>query len=223
MSETPTETISQALTLAQQTQYGAALPLFQKAVLQFQSLGDAQGEARALSGLGNTYIQLADYSSALEALYQSLNCLEKSDNELGKHRVMVSIAVIHQKNRQFERSLKLCEEVIAFADRMGLKEFKAAAMSNAGESFANMGDFDNAIRCLENSLFLCQELGDKFGEGRLLHNIGMLYLNLEKMDSSFRFLTDALTKRRHINDRYGEACSSLFLGKWHHKRALQTR
>src|SRR4030095_13126778 len=86
---------------------------FLKARDLFRGLGDREGEARALNGIGNALHALNDWEGALECEFDSLAIHRSTGDRLGEAKTINDIGRIYQSLARFDEAARYHEESLA--------------------------------------------------------------------------------------------------------------
>ncbi len=92
------------------------------------------------------------------------------------------------------------------------ESLKAASLSNLGNCYYSLGDYQKAIEHHQQYLDIAREIGDRQGEGSSLNNLGLCYRSLGDYQKAIEHHQQSLDIAREIGDRQGEGKSLNNLG-----------
>ncbi|MEH2310182.1 MAG: tetratricopeptide repeat protein [Nostoc sp.] len=90
-----------------------------------------------------------------------------------------------------------------------------AALTNLGNAYNYLGQYQQAIELLQQSLDIAREIGDRNSEGLSLMNLGNAYNDLGQYQQAIELLQQSLDIAREIGDRNSEGKSLANLGNVH--------
>ncbi len=93
--------------------YGRAISFYQQAIPAFRQAQDRQGEADALSGLGNTYSRLGDFDKALEFYQQALPLYQQLGDRGGSALMLSRLGQLWQRQNQPVLAIILYKQAVA--------------------------------------------------------------------------------------------------------------
>jgi tetratricopeptide (TPR) repeat protein len=120
--------------------YQEALNFYQQSLEIKREIGDRNGEADSLSGLGSVYYSLGQYQEALNFCQQSLEIQREIGDRNGEAKVLWNISLLYQKSgkirqgRQYKvlavriwQSLKLSVDATSIPEfsKRGLRQLEA--------------------------------------------------------------------------------------------------
>ncbi len=126
--------------------------------------------------IGNVYVHLTDYPSALDAHLRSLAIKETIGDQQGVGTSLHNIANVYKDTGDYQNALQRYTESLAIFQSIGHKYGEAGALSNLGAVYAALGDQAAALDYQHQSLAIEQSIGNKYGEAESLLQLGELYL-----------------------------------------------
>jgi tetratricopeptide (TPR) repeat protein len=110
--------------------------------------------------------------------------------------------------RQFQRSLKLTEELGDYAEL-------AHSLHPLGMLHEARGEYGEALQRYEQSLRIAEEIGDRAGIASSLHQLGLLHQERGEYGEALQHYEQSLRIKEEIGDRVGVANSLGQIGKLH--------
>lgn len=208
--EPPTTLLGKAYARAgrfafRQSDYAAARDYYTECLTISRALGDMDGVASALRGLGNVATEVGDYLQASHLFEEGLAINRELVDPLKLADCLVGSgwALLHQGNytlatAHFGEALILCRE-------MDHKEEAAFALSGLGEVAVRQGDYARAVSLLEESLSLRREIDDRWGIAISLGALAWVSLRQANNAQALQLLRESLLMREGLGDKGGIA------------------
>lgn len=187
---------------AQEGHFAPARRHLLAALVRFESIGDAIGQARTAIALGNVHFLANRYDDALEAYQHSLKVAEAVGARHLRATAFQNLGNIYAYHRRSERSARetLSEAVrAAVEDRDGARLARSLAALAAVEM--DCGDLDAARRHLDRAIRLHSELGDRSASARCRLLLGEMLAIRGEFEAGRAVLTLALDYAREHSDR----------------------
>ncbi len=157
-------------------EYAQALAAHQSALVVATQLGNKEGIARALNGIGQVRFAKNDFGGSMESFKQSLAAWTEVDEQImGRAEVLTDIARIHFRKRDFKASQEFYQKALEAARATGDKEFEATALNGLGIAKHYTGETEAALGFYRQSLSLAESIGSRERAGNALNNLAMLY------------------------------------------------
>lgn len=153
--------------------------------------------------LSLTYIQLAEYHSALLQALEAYTIYEKIDHDHGISRSLSAVGTsnMHLGNypeafAQLMRGVKICEQI-------GDSRYKAVLLHRIGNLHIRLEDFKKALTYLEESLALSEANGGDGWMGELLADLCAAHFHLSDLDNALKFGRESAQVYEEAGDQYG--------------------
>ena len=161
-----------ALGYARSGRFGAAIGDFERALLQFESIGDRVSQARihiSLIWLAEREERLAD---ALGHAARALDLYREAGHRAGQAAVLNDIGFCQARLGNYQQAESYCEAALAAVRELGERNWEAATWDSLGYIHAGLGDQERAVACYERAVGLYRELADRFNEADSLDHLG---------------------------------------------------
>jgi tetratricopeptide (TPR) repeat protein len=151
--------------------YEDARALFEEALGIWRELGDREGIALAVKGLGVVRAQLGDFDEARALIEECILLHQEAGN--GQPIIWAHLDLAGMASAQGDfMAARLCmEQALALAREIGYTEGVAIMHDNLGDLAQDQGDFTTAQRHFQEALAL-HRAG---GRGRTMHSARMLF------------------------------------------------
>jgi len=181
------------------------------ALLAARQLGERQAEGEHLGNLGETYLNLGEYSRATEFLQQQLSFARQLGNKRGQAQSLSNLGIAAYYEKDLRRAIDYQEQSLVLSRETRERRDEAVALGNLGSAYIELGEIRRAIEYNEQSLVIAREMGDRFREGLTLGNLGAAYASLGEPQRALEFYEQCLLIAREIGDRRveGEALFNL--------------
>jgi DNA-binding SARP family transcriptional activator len=182
-----------------------AADLHHRAVDASRDLGDARGEALALTDLGFILCRTRQQARAEECLREALDIVEPLGDAGTEAVALNTLGIIQARSDRYLESLANHDQALALWRRLGDRHGEAEALSYGVLPAARLGRHRDALTRAELALAAYRELGDPHGESRSLNNLGGLQQDAGCYDEALARYEQAMAKFIEIGNRQGEA------------------
>ncbi|MEM7553048.1 MAG: CHAT domain-containing protein [Cyanobacteria bacterium P01_A01_bin.84] len=192
-----------------QYKYREALENFQQAVPILEQINDKTGKAATFNYIGQIYINLKQYSKALEFLNLALNDklpanatapisnnnppsesqpppLSQNPAGMGNNPPSES-----EKQSCITCTSMLIGETTSIINKTEEKELNGAIKNNLGLAYLYQGEYDKAEESINQALDFFRKIDDKTEQGNTLNNLGELYRHRSQYPKAFKYLNQA--------------------------------
>jgi tetratricopeptide (TPR) repeat protein/DNA-binding XRE family transcriptional regulator/DNA polymerase III delta prime subunit len=180
-------------------------------------IGDKFGESWTLNNVAHGFRELRRFKDAREHLEQALEIRKEISDLVGLAWTVTALGFVdcdvHRYESAVERFIEALgiredvqrehgdDEAIALANFHG----QGIARASLGDSYRELGRFDEALTELREALRIFREIKDKHGEGYTLVKLGDTFARMHLPQDALANFEEALITRREIGDRWGEA------------------
>lgn len=139
-----------------------ALSWHQRSIEAFQAAPDeVVGRARALSGLGLTYLAQKRHEEALAALLEALALARRVNHRVSTARALNDVGEAFEALGDDEQALQFHTEALTIRQEDGYRRSEAASLLALGRVASRRGEHAKAIELLEKALKIAEDLGLK--------------------------------------------------------------
>lgn len=169
--------------LMRQNHQAAALVKYHSSLDTYRTLGNREGEARALNGLGNVEISRGNFRQAATwfeqalALFQSLNDPKNDRNEA---KVLDNMGLCQRAFGQRSLAQDFHQRALAKLQDIGDVSATLLVTMNLGSVLLEQGILDKAEEHYKNSIQMSRAVGDLDSLSKALINLGITYRQQEK-------------------------------------------
>ncbi len=184
----------------------------QTALSQWQTLGDAAGQANALFTIGDGHRLLNERDKAMEA-YRSALPLWRTAGDAGYEAATLNaMGVVANAMNQKTEALAYLNQALPLRRAARDREGEATTLNSIGAISSELGEKRKALDHYQQALRLRRAVGDRIGEATTLNSLGAVYRDIGEKRKALDYLNQALAIRRITGDREGEATSLNGLG-----------
>ncbi|KAM7161655.1 G-protein-signaling modulator 2 isoform 3-T7 [Macrochelys suwanniensis] len=200
--------------------------------LQFRTIGDQLGEAKASGNLGNTLKVLGNFEDAIVCCQRHLDISRELNDKVGEARALYNLGnVYHSKGKNvacagthdpgelpdevkaaLQKAADYYEENLTIVTELGDRAAQGRAYGNLGNTHYLLGNFRNAVIAHEQRLLIAKEFGDRAAERRAYSNLGNAYIFLGEFETASEYYKKTLQLARQLKDRAVEAQACYSLG-----------
>jgi len=177
-----------------------------------EQIGDQEGIATVLRGIGVIHSRRGDYARALEYYRKSLALSEAAGDKAGIARTLDNIGIIHRLQGDYARALDYYRKSLALKEELGDKAGLALTLNNLGIVHGERGDYEQALDYHRRSLALKEELGDQVGIALTLNNLGLVHKSRGDYEQARECFRRSLVLKEAAGDRPGIAITLQNLG-----------
>ncbi len=161
-----------ALGYARSGRFGDAVPLLERALRLFESIGDRFDQAR----IHNSFTWIAEHEERLtDAVWHATQALEHyqaAGHRAGEAMILNDVGFCHARLGNYREALAYCEQGLAISREVGERTWEAATLDSLGLVHNGLGDHGRAVACYEQAAAIYRELGDRFNEADTLVSLG---------------------------------------------------
>jgi class 3 adenylate cyclase len=190
----------------------AAFPFIKEAlelcvVHNFKEIHEA-----ALSTVGNMYIDISDYASAIETSLQSLKLAEELGNKKRIGGQLCNLGLCYDRLSNFPKALEYYQKALVVLREIDYKPFIIRTTANIGNVYKSLGDYTRSLEYGNLSLFYAEEIGDKSSIEKQYGNLGNLYGKMGDYTRAFEYTNKALALAEQLQNNHSLAINLSNLG-----------
>ena len=195
-----------------QGHWNEAVTLGQTAAAAARTIGDRQGQARALTQLGIAQELTGDYPGATASLTQALHLSRNLGDPPGHACALTELGTVQWLTGDYPAATTSLTQALQLFGDQGDPPGQAWALNQLGVVQRRTGDYPAAAASLTQALQLSRDLGDRRGEAWVLDDLGVVQQLTGDYPAATASLTQALQLSRDLGDRRGEAWAFNHLG-----------
>ena len=154
--------------------------------------------ANIMSTQASLFLAQEDYAEAEDLFEASLTTYRTVGNAREEARVLLSLAVIKERQGQNDEALQLFQRSIEGAKNMKLADLEIAAGQGLSVVLTKKHDFPNALRLINQSLELARRVNVKTREAEILLRTAQIYLAMQNYGESALIADQASTLARSL-------------------------
>ncbi len=156
-----------------------------------------------LNLLGQTYIEMTDYDSAMSQYKQLLHESEIADNKRYQGFALNNIGYIFYQNNDLGKALDYHQRALAIRLKTGEEKRIGTSYNNIGLVFFHMDSLNSSLEYYMRALQLFRNAEYSLAESNVLNNIGNIYLELGNYQAALDYHGQGLKIRMRDNDQRG--------------------
>jgi diguanylate cyclase (GGDEF)-like protein len=199
------------------SEFDAAEASFASALEVFEEIGDDEGMASSINGLGAVAMAHGDWDTAFERFRASLARHRAAGREQLSADLLNNLAATHHRVGQYAQSLELQLEALEIQRRLGDRLGEAKSLFNIGLTHIELGDHERCIECLERSLVLHETLDHPMEQAAVLNALAGSLQALDRLEEVPAVLRKALELAQQLGDRAFQSMTWLNLGSAYRK------
>lgn len=192
-------------------QYGRSTTACQEALDLSTALNYTPGRAKALAGLGGTYLLQGDVNLSVNYLNQANALFEQLNDSYGQAQSSNQIGVAYATTGHFQKAIQAFEKSLALARQLGRRSRIVASLNNLGECYQLLFATEQALACHQEGLALAKSADFRLLEADLCRNLGLDLAQKEQWSESEAYLQQAKALAEEIRapEIYFHALSGL--------------
>ncbi len=180
-------------------QYGRSIAACQEALDLSTALNYTPGRAKALVGLGGTYLLQGEVNLAINYLNQANALFEQLHDTYGQAQSSNQIGIAYATTGHFYKAIQAFEISLALARQLDRHSGLVACLNNLGECFQLLFATDQALACHQEGLALAESAEFRLLEADLCRNLGLDLAQKEQWQESVAYLQRAKTLAEEIH------------------------
>ena len=170
-----------------------------------QQLGNARGEAEALTQVGAVHRQLGDMNRARDAYTRAIELRRTVGDEAGESSTLHNLGTLHWTMGDYSRALESYTQSLHIRQRRGDRRAESETLIGLAMTHRMLARSTAALELYQRALVLKRDVGDRFGEALALHNTGVLYSTLGDLARALEYYMQALSIRQELGDQQAVA------------------
>ncbi len=179
-------------------QYGRSVTACQEALDLSTALNYTPGRAKALVGLGGTYLLQGEVNLAINYLNQANALFEQLSDVYGQARSSNQIGIAYATTGHFHKAIQAFEKSLVLARQIERHSGLVACLNNLGECYQLLFATDKALDCHQEGLTLAESAEFRLLEADLCRNLGLDLMQKERWSESLAYLQRAKTLAEEI-------------------------
>ncbi len=187
---------------------------------------DKEIEMQCYSGLGNIYIDLADYEKAIEYLENGLEIAESLADRMSLSNFYGNLGNAYFCTENYRKAIEYQEKALGISVEIGDRSGEARSYGDLGNVYADLREHEKAIEYYNKALRIAKDIGDIAVQMKCLSQIGTTKGDKGEFKETIKNNDKALKIAQKIGDRRAEAacCENIgvangYLGNY--KKALE--
>jgi len=144
----------------------------------------------------------SNYSSAMKYFQEGRALAEKTQNKRILRKTTLFNIYFYFWQGRFKDIINEYESFIPGVTQFPKSRFLLRAVSLAGHSYAQAGQFQQALGMLDALQEYTEEIGDYHTQCYALGNIGMIMLNLRKFEDAARYHKECSELNKHVHNKW---------------------
>ncbi len=172
-------------------QLDEALSWHQRSVESFNSLEDeVSGRARALSGLGLTYLAQKRYDQALPPLLEALELARRAHNRITTARTLNDLGEAFEALENDEQALLYHTEALEIRQKEGYRQSLTTSLLALGRIQGRKGEYARALTLLSEGLVIARELGMRPRMAQCHHALANVFQHMGHLSPALEHFMD---------------------------------
>ncbi len=172
-------------------QLDEALAWHQRSIESYNSVTEeVAGRARALSGLGLTYLAQKHYDGALPPLFEALELARRANNRITSARTLNDLGEAFEALENDDQALLYHTEALEIRHNEGYRQEETTSLLALGRIRGRRGEHAEALKLLTRGLEIAQELGMRPRIAQCHHALANIYQQMGQMAPALQHFID---------------------------------
>ena len=155
---------------------------------------DPGGRAYAFTNLGQVYINLGEFQSALKSHEEALRLRRTTRDIEGQARSLSNISGVYFSLGEFQEALNYCLLALPLRRAAGDHRGEAITLSNIGSNYRELGEWQKAFEYSQQALSNLLAIGDGTTHAAVLQAVGRDYYDLGEYPKRLRITSNRFRK-----------------------------
>ncbi len=182
--------------------YEKARKLLERSLVIFREKQNREGEALALTNLGNVALFEGNFKEAEDHFSKCLATYEETGAILERLDVLNSMGIVKREKGDYLKARELFTEALSRAEELGNPSAISKTLVNLGNTVANLGEYEEAKKLYKRSLDIYDKLGERWVKAMILHNLGELAYIQDQKEKARPYLIESLAMFRELCDMW---------------------
>ena len=187
--------------------HAAARQAYDESSTLYVKLGDRQGQADALTGLGDLEFKLGRNDEARTAYTEARSLFKAVGSRLGEANVLLGLGDLEFKLGRNDEAHTAYTEARSLFKVVGSRLGEANVLFGLGDLEFKLGRNDEARTAYTEARSLFKAVGSRLGEANVLRGLGHLEFKLGRNDEARTAYTEARSLFKAERDRWGSQCA----------------
>jgi len=194
--------------------YKDALKFLEHSIFQEQKI-EYGWQGRRLSDIAHSYLNLGDYSKAMDYYNKALAVARENNNRSDEGRWLANLGFAKNVMKDYLEAISLLEEALSIARETNDKRGEGSRLEGLAHAHYKLGDIEKSIQLHKEALAISKSVKDRRGEGIRLSSLGEIHLKLSKYQEAYLFTQDALQIANEMHDKKSISRRLNTLGRIH--------
>jgi len=177
-----------------------------------EELNYARGKANSYANLGEMYINLSDFNTAMKYHRKALEIREASGDKHGTALSLNSVGGTFEHLAKYDEAMKYYYKAIANEEANSDTKELSVSYSLVATLHYILQDYPRALEYCTKALKIREELNDRNGMANSYELMGLINYDFKRLGESLKYHRLALNVKSQLNDRIGIAGSYQNIG-----------
>lgn len=131
--------------------FSQALPAFNRALDTYEKLGNRRGIISTRQSIAASCQLMHEPQAAIEHYLKAYRLAEELDDPLSLGLIYLNLGSLYQDRAHYQNALSYYEQALALMTRLGRVNYQAALLSNLGNLYSIIRQFDRARDCFNRA------------------------------------------------------------------------
>lgn len=183
----------------------------------YRELGDKQGQVEALTRLGSTARNVADFAAALDHLHEAEKLVEDLGNPAASRDLNAQVGSVLMDLGDYQAALEQAEREWEFASQGDDPEARLMALNGIGCARVLLGEPEQGIAKIKESIRYIEDITDEARRGHLYSqssaDLAEAFLKWDKPDEALMHAEEGTQRAASIGHRPLIMLNSMYAGR----------
>jgi tetratricopeptide (TPR) repeat protein/transcriptional regulator with XRE-family HTH domain len=165
---------------------------FRRSVALCREIGDREGEARALCGLGRCQILMRRFEGGIESEQQALTISREIGYPYRQGVALYHLGEAYCDMGRLDEAVDCHRQALSIRRKLGDQWNEGVSLTDLGRVYCDLRRFEDAIDCEDRSLAIAREIGHRSGEARALEILGVAIHHTQGVEAARGYWREAL-------------------------------
>ncbi len=182
-----------------------------------------KGMAWAYGALGDYYLDMSDFSKALEYYGKDINTAREMGDKSEMAAAWGNMSDIYLETGNHAKAIEYAEKGLKINEELGNKMNIAIGHEHLGTIYAHEGYYSKSLEQYYKALSIYEALGEQRAISKINMNIGLVFERLNDLDKALEYHTKSLKIDEQTGDQKGMASTLNSIGNvYQQKNEFQT-
>ncbi|KXK21155.1 MAG: sensor histidine kinase [Saprospiraceae bacterium] len=180
-------------------EHAEALSFFQKQLNILTSIDDKDGQAKALTNIGNMWHELAANDSAVFYHLKAMKIKEELNKPGDVAISLANIANAYSDLGAYDKAIEMLKRALILRREMGEEKRTMFTLNNLSVAYGRKGDFEHSMAYADTGIHVALKYNNKLVAGVIAGGMGYILNGLQRYKESISWCERSLDYLKEVN------------------------